>query len=363
MIKNDFLLINKVERGLADLSRGMPILFSNNNKKYLIFSAELFSEENFSLIFDKKNNFYNLAITKHKAAKLQIQATENILISVASSEINNIIASNNNANYHRSKISTENIVINYGIALMKELQLLPYIIFEEITSDIPLDFNFIEFDEQIIDQYLQLKKNQNSIKIISSSRIALKNAENSKIIIFSDMPNFGKTHIAIIIGEENHNQTPYVRVHSGCYTGDLLASLQCDCRDQLQNTIKFLNEKWIYESVYGVIVYQAVDEGRAIGLANKIRAYNFQRCNHCNTIDANYEVGYDDDERDFVSAANILKKLKIEKCRLITNNPKKISNLESNGIKIEKKISIIVKANQYNEAYLGVKFNQMDHML
>ena len=362
MIQDNFLLTNKIERAISDLLRGLPIIFCENNKKYLILSAELFSETIFHAILKKKNSFYNLIITSQKAKKIGISCEKNILIIDNISNIINIIDyQNSKKDFHFSEV--ENDVSKYGIMLMKELRLLPYLIIEEMNDEIleSLAINLEELNSNLIKQYFEIKNNQNSIQEISRSKIALKNAENSEIVVFRDLPNFGKVHVMILIGEQNSNIVPNIRIHSGCYTGDLLASLQCDCRDQLQETIKYLHQIWIENGIYGGVIYQAVDEGRAIGLINKIRTYNLQRCS-CNTIDANYEIGYEDDERNFISASNILKKININRCRLITNNPKKIDSLEKQEIEIVERISIIAKANKYNESYLNTKFEEMNHL-
>ena len=361
---DNFLLTNKIERSISDLLRGLPIIFSYNEKKYLIFSAELFAEDIFFKILGRKNQFYNLVLTKEKAKKININSEAEILIKAKFSDIINIIDyQNSKKRYDNNFSQIDKNFSKCGIMLMKEPRLLPYFIFEEIDDHIEqsLIIDLQKLDQQLLDQYFQIKNNQNSLQEVSRSKIALKNAENVTIIIFRDLPNFGKVHVMILIGEQNSNIVPNIRIHSGCYTGDLLASLQCDCRDQLQEAIKYLNKEWIENGIYGAIAYQAIDEGRAIGLINKIRTYNLQSCS-CNTIDANYEIGYEDDERNFISAANILKKMNINQCRLITNNPKKINLLEKENIQIVNRISILAKPNLYNQNYLNVKFTEMNHM-
>jgi GTP cyclohydrolase II len=368
MIQDNFSLMNKVERAISDLSRGMPIIFYFDEKKYLVFSAELFSEEIFFSTLKKKNQFYNLIITNQKAKKIGIECKNNALLSVRFSEIINFLELNQNGKYrniNESFIEIYDDLSKYGILLMKELRLLPYIIVEEIKSGNENsnlnNLDLYKLDSNSIDKYFEIKNNKDSMREIARSKINLKNAENSEIIVFRDLPNFGKVHVMILIGEKRDDITPNIRIHSGCYTGDLLASLQCDCRDQLQQTIKYLSKEWKENEVYGGIVYQAVDEGRAIGLINKIRTYHLQNCS-CNTIDANYEIGYEDDERDFISAANILKKMNINQCRLITNNPKKIDCLKEQSIEIIERVSVITKSNQYNQNYLNIKFSDMNHM-
>lgn len=367
MTENNFLLITEIERAMSDILRGLPFIFHDNEKNYLIFSAELFSEKIFSSLFKNNINFkfYDLIITNEKAKKINVNNSysNSLIKNLKFSEIINIIDNNKTLIDKNNIYTVDDNISKYGIALMKELRLLPYIVIKEIDeiAKKSLSINLQILNVNLINKYFDIKNNRNSMQEIARSKIALKNAENSEIIIFRDLPNFGKIHLMILVGKQNLNTIPYIRIHSGCYTGDLLASLQCDCRDQLQETIKYLNKMWTENEIYGGIIYQAVDEGRAIGLINKIRAYRLQSCN-CNTIDANYEIGYEDDERDFISASNILKLMSIDKCKLITNNPKKIHSLNDLGIEIVDRVSILSKSNKYNKKYLDIKFTEMSHM-
>ena len=122
-----------------------------------------------------------------------------------------------------------------------------------------------------------------------------------------------------------------------------------------------MNESWRNDNKIGIIIYQAEDEGRAIGLANKIRTYNLQAKN-CNTISANHAIGYEDDERDFTIAMKILQKLNVAECDLITNNPKKINLFAEYYIVVKNRISLKIKNNIYNMEYLNIKKEQMGHL-
>lgn len=198
----------------------------------------------------------------------------------------------------------------------------------------------------------------------------LKKIDDKKTIIQSKIANlptrYGKfyvkaykdgcqEHLAIMSKDFKELDAPLVRVHSECLTGDTIGSLKCDCNNQLDLALKLISKEG------GLVVYHR-QEGRNIGLVNKINAYNLQDKGF-NTIDANLELGFKEDERDYDAVGFILKDLNVEKLRLITNNPKKIEFIESCGIKIEQRIAAITKINQYNEEYLKTKKEQMGHIL
>lgn len=162
-------------------------------------------------------------------------------------------------------------------------------------------------------------------------------------------------HLAIMSKDFENLEVPNLRIHSECLTGDALGSLKCDCNNQLHLALEYISKHG------GLIIYHR-QEGRNIGLLNKVNAYNLQDQGF-NTIEANNKLGFKDDERDYNSVAFILKDLCINRVNLITNNPKKIEFLNSAGIKIIKRIEAITPVNIYNEQYLQTKQNQMGHML
>ncbi len=160
-----------------------------------------------------------------------------------------------------------------------------------------------------------------------------------------------KEHLAIY--KEDMPQIPTVRIHSECLTGDAIGSLKCDCRDQLEYALSYIQE-------HGGMVLYLRQEGRDIGLLNKINAYALQD-KGLNTIEANHQLGFSADERTYEIVTTILHHFNIEKIKLLTNNPHKMSSLE--GIEIVERIPIVMKSNAHNEAYLKVKRDDMGHMI
>lgn len=161
-------------------------------------------------------------------------------------------------------------------------------------------------------------------------------------------------HLAIMSENFQDLDIPYVRIHSECLTGDTLGSLKCDCQNQLDLALKFIAQEG------GLVIYHR-QEGRNIGLLNKVNAYALQDQGR-DTIQANVELGFKEDERDYRVVEHIFKDLGISKLKLITNNPKKLAYVESLGVDIVERIPAITKSNKYNEGYINTKKEQMGHM-
>ncbi len=176
-----------------------------------------------------------------------------------------------------------------------------------------------------------------------------------KLIPFLQKSN-GQVHVALLKGKWTTEDEVLVRVHSSCVTGDIFGSLRCDCGTQLHKAMEMIEKE-----KQGVIIYMN-QEGRGIGLFNKIKAYKLQEEGR-DTVEANIDLGFTPDERDYGVGANILRELGLGKIRLITNNPVKRAGLEGYGLKIVENIPLPVKPNPYNEFYLKTKRDKMGHFL
>ena len=197
------------------------------------------------------------------------------------------------------------------------------------------------------------KEPQMSISITAS--LPLANAADAKIVMFRQ-PSKREEHFAILVGENSPHSTPLVRLHSQCVTGDILGSLKCDCGPQLQAALIQMQE-----AGGGILLYLA-QEGRDIGLLNKIRAYALQDAG-LDTVEANHRLGFETDERLFSPAAAMLKALGFSNIKLMTNNPDKLNQLEKNGISIDQRISLSVPVNPHNHNYLETKKARTGHLI
>ncbi len=164
-----------------------------------------------------------------------------------------------------------------------------------------------------------------------------------------------KEHTAIIKGDVRGAEDCPLRIHSECHTGDVLGSLRCDCREQLEAALRYVGSQ-----PFGVVIYMK-QEGRGIGLLNKLKAYQLQDLG-LDTIEANLYLGFPEDARDYKVAARIVGLLGIRSVLLLTNNPAKIDGLEHEGVLVSGRVPLVIRANPYNADYLHVKKSQMGHL-
>ena len=178
---------------------------------------------------------------------------------------------------------------------------------------------------------------------------------NFQLIAYTQLDN-GSTHMVLKKGEWEEGEPVLVRVHSSCATGDIFGSCKCDCGDQLHHAMEMIEREG-----KGLIAYMS-QEGRGIGLLNKLKAYHLQEMG-LDTVDANLKLGFKADERDYGIGAQILRDQKVTKMRLITNNPVKRTGLEGYGLEVTEIVPIVIEPNKYNERYLKTKQNRMGHDL
>jgi 3,4-dihydroxy 2-butanone 4-phosphate synthase/GTP cyclohydrolase II len=175
------------------------------------------------------------------------------------------------------------------------------------------------------------------------------------VVAYAEDDSNPMPHVAYYHEDLNPAEIVYVRIHSECLTGDLLHSKRCDCGQQLEKSLEILAEK------KGLLIYLR-QEGRGIGLINKLKAYNLQDEGY-DTITANHQLGFAADERRYEIAHKILKDLGITRIKLLTNNPLKVSSLDQNGVKVVKRVPIQIEPIKENEAYLQTKKDMMGHYL
>ncbi len=194
-----------------------------------------------------------------------------------------------------------------------------------------------------------------SVERITEARVPLLDAADARFIAFRSSLG-GPQHHAILIGRPERQAAPLCRLHSECFTGDLFGSLRCDCGEQLKGAIRRMDE-----AGGGVLLYLA-QEGRGIGLVNKLRAYRLQDSG-VDTVDANTHLGFEPDERDFIAAATMLRALGFDAVRLLTNNPDKVAQLAERGIEVVERVEHSFAANCHNRFYLETKARRSGHLM
>jgi len=192
------------------------------------------------------------------------------------------------------------------------------------------------------------------VEIVARAKLPLEDMPDTQIVAFRASDD-GQEHVALVVGAFG-GKPPLVRLHSECLTGDVFGSLKCDCGPQLKEALAILGA-----AGGGVLLYLR-QEGRGIGLANKLRAYSLQD-RGLDTVDANRRLGFADDERDYGHAAAMLRALGIDEVRLLTNNPNKVAGLETAGIAVVERVAHHMPANPHNADYLATKRKKSGHLI
>ena len=247
-----------------------------------------------------------------------------------------------------------------ALALVKLARLLPAVLAAPVRPDMLAradSLALLRVPEEDVLRFAQVSAT-NLIRA-AEARVPLEGAPDSRVVAFR-APDFGIEHLAILIGRPEQrapaDPAPLVRLHSECFTGDLLGSLRCDCGPQLQGALRRMAAEGC-----GVLLYLA-QEGRGIGLVNKLRAYALQD-RGLDTVDANRALGWGADERNFMIAATMLESLGIPAVRLLTNNPDKVAALSACGILVESRERLVIAPNRENAAYLATKAERFGHFL
>ena len=193
------------------------------------------------------------------------------------------------------------------------------------------------------------------LRPVVGARVPLEVSEAGRVTVFRP-DDGGVEHYAVEIGRPDRSKPVLARLHSACFTGDILGSLKCDCGPQLHSALAQMGEEGA-----GILLYLN-QEGRGIGLANKMRAYSLQDQGF-DTVEANHRLGFEDDERDFRLGSDILKALGFGAVRLMTNNPKKVAMMQAQGIEVVERVPLVAGHSAHNHAYLATKAKKSGHLL
>ncbi|GHC56487.1 GTP cyclohydrolase II [Neogemmobacter tilapiae] len=233
-----------------------------------------------------------------------------------------------------------------GIALAKSAHLLPACLVIAVAQDFADLTHLLPGDVPLGPQ---------GLTEVVSARLPMQAAKAGRVHIFRPGDG-GEEHYAVEIGQPDRAQPVLARLHSACFTGDVLGSLKCDCGPQLRAALGQMGVEGA-----GVLLYLN-QEGRGIGLANKMRAYALQDQGF-DTVEANHRLGFEDDERDFRLGAQILREMGFSAVRLLTNNPRKITMMQAQGIQVAERVPLHVGETQENRAYLATKAAKSGHLL
>jgi GTP cyclohydrolase II len=353
---------------MGDLRRAMPVVILAGKSGVLVLAAELATDALLTEFRALARDTPALALTAKRAAVIHVppMAAEGTLLKLTAdmdAEAVKALADPAEDLDHpmmgpfRAADIAMGPLISAAIQLCKHARLLPAAVVGKIEEHDLINFA-AGHDLLTVEAPEIMDFDRNSALRLSqtvSARVPLHEAEKARLIAFR--PENGATeHLAIIIGEPSRHDPVLARIHSECFTGDLLGSMKCDCGEQLRGAIRE-----IARAGGGVLLYLA-QEGRGIGLINKLRAYRLQDQGF-DTVEANERLGFEADERLFLPAAEMLKSLGFPAVRLMTNNPDKVQALKSCGIRVVARVEHKFPANTHNEFYLSTKKKRSGHYL
>lgn len=362
-----------VERAIGDFRRGLPVVLSEPDAPPLLaVAAELARAETLQVLTAWAGAAPHLALTHQRAATLKIRLyTPNVVLLPQSAvggwqtaeTAKSLADPSRDLEYPlRGPFHAARTLQGSGwmaaIKLAKLAHLLPAV----IAAGLPEAQSAPNFAQA--NQLLQVSTQAvlsydvaaaTELVQVAGARVPLAGAEEARLIAFRPKDG-GLEHFAIVIGDPDRRRPVLARLHSECFTGDLIGSLKCDCGEQLRGAIKQINE-----AGGGILLYLA-QEGRGIGLINKLRAYGLQDQGF-DTNQANERLGFSADERIFLPAARMLTLLGFSQVRLMSNNPSKVSGLEQLGVRVVERVPHHFPSNEHNWFYLNTKRDKSGHLL
>jgi GTP cyclohydrolase II len=361
----------RIDRATGELRRGDPVLLTlADGRALLMLAAEAAGPEDAQRLRQLSGELPALSVTAQRAAALGLQVPAGVRavdLRVAGDTAERTAAAllalaDPTAPAERSlptvnRIEAAGPLAERAITLTKLSRLLPAVL------SVPVDLGGADPDAWAFERDLirvtadklsgELAAAAADLHAVADARVPLEGAEDARVHAFRPHDG-GPEHLAIVIGQPDLRQPVLVRLHSECFTGDLLGSLRCDCGDQLRGAIRAISQ-----AGGGVLLYLA-QEGRGIGLVNKLRAYRLQDAG-VDTLDANIALGFDADERVYMPAAEMLRQLGVGEVRLLTNNPDKLDALARCGIPVRARVPHAFPSNGHNERYLATKAERFGH--
>jgi GTP cyclohydrolase II len=359
-----------VGRALAEIRRGGFVLVTGpDDRAAIVQAAEATTPQSLERLAALAGGYPSLALSPHRAAALGIEGdgAAPVLLALgegsAAQEIRDIADPGATVSFRLPPLRSdaddaELVCAQAAVGLIKLARLLPAALAATVPEHAGGLRDFARQHDILMVAADQISSydldTAHSLKAVTQARVPLAAAEDARIIAYRPADG-GIEHLAIVIGTPKPDAPVLARLHSECFTGDLLSSLRCDCGDQLRGAIEEISNTGA-----GVLIYLA-QEGRGIGLVNKLRAYNLQD-EGLDTLDANQQLGFDADERIYLPAAEILRDLGFTSVRLMTNNPDKVEALTRCGIEVTERVSHVFPSNAHNETYLETKRLRGGHL-
>ena len=367
----DAAVLRAVERGIAELRRGEPVLlYDTEGQAALILAAEQAGDESLARLDALSEGSIHLVLTGRRAhalglgqANAETEPESAVAIEVSDLRARAIVELADPTGGPRGPLGALTLgavpeALGAGaVDLAKLARLLPaaLLVTRDLGGEVPRSWAAAHDVPALATSEISAYRfaGARTLTRVAEARLPLAEADNTRVIAFRPGDG-GLEHLALVIGEPRHDESVLVRLHSECFTGDLLGSLRCDCGDQLRGAITA-----IHDAGRGVLLYLS-QEGRGIGLVNKLRAYQLQD-RGADTAEANEQLGFDADERIYLPAAGMLRQLGFGRVRLLTNNPDKVAALARCGITVEERVPHAFPSNAHNDFYLATKASRFGH--
>ena len=353
-------LSERVARARTDLRLGLPVLLRAADSALLVAAAE--TVQHLRLQAMRSLGEVSVGITGWRAQTLKVRAYDGDIARIALpldadaqwvqglADPAKDLAAPMRGPFQEHRGGSAGLH-RLAIDLVKSAQLLPAV----VAVDVDIVATFQDLTALPADAAAEDLTKAQAFLPVAAARLPMTASEAGRLHIFRP-GNGDAEHYAIEVGKPDRAKPVLARLHSACFTGDVLGSLKCDCGPQLRGALSAMGTEGA-----GVLIYLN-QEGRGIGLANKMRAYGLQDQGF-DTVEANHRLGFEDDERDFRLGADILKQMGFSTVRLMTNNPNKVSILESCGLEVKERVPLITGETSHNTDYLAIKREKSGHLL
>ncbi len=343
-----------IERALAEIRSGRPVIVSGEAGSALTLAAESVDSTGLSKLRDAGFSDARLVLSPARLRLLghDVQTAASIDIETYDAETLLNVVCQADARLDVAAPRPAHATEAAGLELVRLAYLLPAAIVMPIESDLNVS-GVVEIEAASIEHYRQHVLT--APHIVSRAPVPLEDVGETEFVVFRGGEGM-RDQVAVIVGDPDPSEPVFVRIHSACLTGDLFASLKCDCGDQLRGTVKRMAE-----TGGGVLLYLD-QEGRGNGIANKIRAYKLQHAGY-DTFEADEILGFDLDQRRFDFAAAMLRELGFNSVKLMTNNPEKVAALREAGLDVVSSHRVLGRSTEHNVSYLETKRDRAGHII